>query len=107
MSNCFKVSLRRRTPFEIYSGVGGAGAKANIEALLNSRQLTPMSTDSNDLQPLTPGLFLIRFHFNLISDPNIKAISSNSVSRWQLITLMLQSFWNRWSCDPFSEKIMY
>ena len=40
--------------------------------MLNSRPLTALSTDPNDLSALTPRHFLIGSPINLISDPNSK-----------------------------------
>lgn len=68
-----------------------------IEAILNSRPLTPLSSDPNDLHPLTPGHFLIGAPITAPAEPIVVDIPLNRLSRWQHIMAMKQHFWNRWS----------
>ncbi|XP_063920382.1 uncharacterized protein LOC135135288 [Zophobas morio] len=68
-----------------------------IEAVLNSRPLTPLSNDPNDLSALTPGHFLIGHPLTAPVEKDHTAISSNRLSRWQLIEACRQHFWRRWS----------
>lgn len=68
-----------------------------IEAVLNSRPLSPISSDANDLLPITPGHFLILEPLNSsVPDPDLTLLPPNRLSRWQLITQMHSHFWNRW-----------
>lgn len=67
-----------------------------IEACLNSRPLTPMSSDPDDLCALTPGHFLIGRSLASLPEPNYLDVKLNSLSRWQLIQRALQQFWKRW-----------
>lgn len=69
------------------------------EAMLNSRPLTPMSSDPNDLQPLTPGHFLIGRPMNSIPAPEIVDEDLPKLQRWYLIEGMFQSIWRRWSAE--------
>ena len=67
-----------------------------IEGILNSRPLSPMSSEPNDLEPLTPGHFLMGTCPNsLPEDPRQSNISSER--RYHLVKKMRQQFWNRWS----------
>lgn len=67
-----------------------------IEAILNSRPLSPLSNDPNDLQPLTPGHFLLLAPCASVPDEDFLSISLNRLSRWQLLQQLQQSFWHRW-----------
>ncbi|UYV69731.1 hypothetical protein LAZ67_7000518 [Cordylochernes scorpioides] len=70
---------------------------AQIEACLNSRPLTFVSNDPNDLTALTPGHFLIG---NAIRhDAESDHSTLNLRSRWNLIQPQRDYFWNRWSCE--------
>jgi len=73
-----------------------------IEALLNSRPLTPMSADPNDLTPITPAHFLIGRIFTSVADPTLIRLSDSRLSKWQLVQ-KLQHFWQRWSKEYLSE----
>lgn len=53
-----------------------------IEAILNSRPLFPMSSDPNDLTPLTPSHFLIGKPLITVPDPNLLEISIGRLSRF-------------------------
>ncbi|XP_018359963.1 PREDICTED: uncharacterized protein LOC108759145 [Trachymyrmex cornetzi] len=70
-----------------------------IEAILNSRPISPMSNDLNDVQALSPGHFLIGQPLNSYSHPNLEDIQINRLSRWQLVERLRQHFWQRWQIE--------
>lgn len=74
-----------------------------VEAVLNSRPLTPVSSDPNDLNALTPGHLLIGDHLTAPPDPTLLDLKFNSLSRWQRIQFIVQSFWKRWTQDYLNE----
>lgn len=73
-----------------------------IEGILNSRPLTPISSDPNDLCALTPGHFLIGQPLCALPEPSLTDIPINRLNRWQLIRQCYQSFWNRWTTKYLS-----
>ncbi|XP_071051336.1 uncharacterized protein [Onthophagus taurus] len=68
-----------------------------IEAILNSRPLTPLSSDPNDLAPLTPAHFLIGKQLISPPDPYLSHVGENRLSHFQHIQRVQQHFWARWS----------
>ncbi|XP_044760690.1 uncharacterized protein LOC123318064 [Coccinella septempunctata] len=67
-----------------------------IEAVLNSRPLTPISSDPNDLSVLTPGHFLTLEPFSAVPDDDYANVKINRLKKWHLIQQMIQHFWRRW-----------
>ncbi|XP_054711310.1 uncharacterized protein LOC129220901 [Uloborus diversus] len=70
-----------------------------IEGILNSRPLLPLSSDPNEIEVLTPAHFLIGRPITSIVEPDISSISDNKLSSWQKITKMPQNLWKRWQHD--------
>ncbi|GFX95937.1 reverse transcriptase domain-containing protein [Trichonephila clavipes] len=70
-----------------------------IEGILNSRPITPLSEDIDDLEVLTPGHFLIGRPITFISEPNLLDKTENTLSRWQKLTKIVQHIWTKWSRD--------
>lgn len=68
-----------------------------IEAVLNSRPLIPLSNDPHDLEILTPGHFIIGEPLNSIPEPNTESKHLSPVARYHHILQMTQHFWSRWS----------
>ncbi|XP_018398194.1 PREDICTED: uncharacterized protein LOC108776159 [Cyphomyrmex costatus] len=68
-----------------------------IEAILNSRPLTPLSEDPNDLGYLSPGHFLIGTALNSFPHPDLANVNENRLIRWQSVEQARQHFWRRWS----------
>ena len=67
-----------------------------IEAVLNSRPLTPMTSDPNDLTPLTPAHFLIGGSFA----PQPTSDSKLPLNlRFRLIQQSQKDFWEAWRRD--------
>ncbi|GJQ72582.1 hypothetical protein Trydic_g1248 [Trypoxylus dichotomus] len=66
-----------------------------MEAVLNSRPLYPLSSDPNDFQPLTLSHFLIGKPIITIPDPCLKDFQVNKLSRFQLLQQLHQQFWRR------------
>lgn len=68
-----------------------------IEAILNSRPLTPLSSDPNDFMALTPAHFLIGQPMLEIPEYDLQKEKSNRLSQWQQLSQLKQHFWSRWS----------
>nr|XP_018895666.1 PREDICTED: uncharacterized protein LOC109029600 [Bemisia tabaci] len=74
-----------------------------IEAVLNSRPLTPISSDPNDLLVLTPGHFLIGDSLKSLPHEDFRDVKMNRLSTWQHIQQAKQHFWARWSREYLNE----
>jgi len=68
-----------------------------VEAVLNSRPMTSLSTDPLDYSALTPAHFLIGSPLTQILEPTIATEPRNKLKRWELVRFQSQHFWNRWS----------
>ena len=69
---------------------------AKIEAILNSRPLSPLSNDANEFNALTPAHFLIGTTLTAVPEHDLQEIPMNRVNRWQFISKASQHFWNRY-----------
>lgn len=67
-----------------------------IEACLNSRPLSPLSSNPSDLEPLTPAHFLIGGPITLPPGPELTSQQISRLRRWRLVQKLVQSFWERW-----------
>ncbi|XP_073960562.1 uncharacterized protein [Choristoneura fumiferana] len=69
-----------------------------IEGVLNSRPLTPMSPiDKDDFSFLTPGHFLTGAPLNSYPEQDVSSTPTNRLKFWKLCTSMQQQFWKAWS----------
>ncbi|XP_062538586.1 uncharacterized protein LOC134206864 [Armigeres subalbatus] len=92
------VLAEHRLTFEALSTV-----LAQVEAILNSRPLTPASNDPNDMNAITPAHFLIGREFQAIPEPSYSSIPQGRLSRLQFIQDMKQKFWKIWMNDYLHE----
>lgn len=76
---------------------------AQVEAILNSRPLTPASDDPNDLTAITPAHFIIGREFQSIPEPSYANIPPGRLSRLQFLQEMKQRFWTIWMKDYLHE----
>lgn len=74
-----------------------------IEAILNSRPMTQLTSDPNDLTALTPAHFLVGRELIAPPEPSLVEVKASSVSRWQNIRRQKQIFWTRWSAEYLNE----
>lgn len=70
-----------------------------IEAVLNSRPISPITANANDFTALTPGHFLIGAA--LLARPQ-PVVEINPTKRHQMMEQMVQHFWNRFRQDMLS-----
>ncbi|XP_063994422.1 uncharacterized protein LOC135171779 [Diachasmimorpha longicaudata] len=75
-----------------------------IEATLNSRPLTPISTDPNDILVLSPGHFLIGDSLTSLPEPDLRCTPDNKLSCWETIQKKQQEFWARWHKEYLNEQ---
>lgn len=91
-----KYHLRRIVGIQTFTYEELSTLLCQIEAVLNSRPLCPLTDDPNDLNVLTPGHFLIGHSLNLIPKPNLLDTNPSHLRRWQKIQHMTQQFWDHY-----------
>lgn len=77
-----------------------------VEAVLNSRPLSPLSPDPTDLTPLTPAHFLVGRPLTTPARDNISDTPVHRLNRYQRVEQIRQHFWTRWSKEYVSELQM-
>lgn len=74
-----------------------------VEACLNSRPLTEMSSDPSDLTYLTPAHFLIGESLMAIPERDESTIPVNRLDRWRRVRQYTQILWKRWSNEYLNQ----
>jgi hypothetical protein len=72
---------------------------AQVEAILNSRPLSALSDDPEDMSALTPGHFIRGAALTTIPEPTLSHLPDSRLSHLQRIQARLQTFWDRWSTE--------
>lgn len=99
----FKYHLRRIMGNELYTIEQYNTLIIEIEGILNSRPLTSLSSDPNDLIALTPAHFLIGESLVNLPEEDLMTTPGKNLSIWQQIKKTRQSFWQRWHEEYLNE----
>ena len=75
-----------------------------VESILNNRPLTHNSTDSEDLEALTPNHILLGLHkqWGFVVDVDREDVTSRK--RWRQVQALAQIFWDRWLKEYLPEQ---
>ena len=75
-----------------------------VESILNNRPLTHISTDSEDLEALTPNHILLGLHkqWGFVTDVDKKDVTSRK--HWRQVQALTQMFWERWLKEYLPEQ---
>lgn len=76
---------------------------SQIEAILNSRPLCPLSPSPDDFLYLSPGHFLIGRPLNALPSTNLEDLPQNRLQRYAQLEQIRQHFWRRWQREYISE----
>lgn len=76
---------------------------AQVEAILNSRPLCPLSSSPNDLLSLSPGHFIIGRPLTALPPPALADCHDNQRKRYEHLETIRQHFWRRWQKEYISE----
>lgn len=99
---CVKMHLTRVLGEQILTYEEMSTLLCQIEAILNSRPLIPLSGDPNDLASLTPGHFLTTEALMSVPTPNAhiqSAAPTTCLHRWHLLQRIYSDFWRRWNLE--------
>ena len=113
----FGERLARSTKTCIRKVLGGAyltyeemhTVLTETEAVINSRPLTYLHTDSEDPSPLTPAHFLIGQRITTLPSRPIHVSETRKVDgeqltrRWNYRRRLVNNFWNRWKTEYLME----
>ncbi|XP_066596576.1 uncharacterized protein [Prorops nasuta] len=74
-----------------------------IEAILNSRPLCPISSDPNDPLVLTLAHLLIGKPLTMLPESNVSCLPDKRLNNWQLFQKIRMDFWRRWQIEYLTE----
>ncbi|XP_011884070.1 PREDICTED: uncharacterized protein LOC105571210 [Vollenhovia emeryi] len=74
-----------------------------VEGVLNSRPITSLSSDPNDMLVLTPAHYLIGKPLTTLPEGDLSSVPANRLSCWKHITKVRQDFWARWYLEYLNE----
>nr|CAI5838888.1 unnamed protein product [Callosobruchus analis] len=74
-----------------------------IESILNSRPLCPLTEDPEDAAALTPAHFLIGRQLTALPELDVSQVAVNRLNTWQQLQAMTQHYWKRWSKEYLAE----
>ncbi|XP_017792100.1 PREDICTED: uncharacterized protein LOC108574093 [Habropoda laboriosa] len=92
----FKHHVKRVVGEELFTFEQFNTFVIEVEAILNSRPLSPLSSDPNDLTAVTPGHFLIGGSLTSVPETDFRKTPANRLSNWQHIQEVKRDFWSRW-----------
>ncbi|KAL0811217.1 hypothetical protein ABMA28_009646 [Loxostege sticticalis] len=92
-----KFHLKRTVQKSILTYEQMSTVLCEIEAVLNSRPLIPLSNDVNDFSYLSPGHFIIGTALTSYPEKDVSQIPTNRLKFWEMCNSMKQSFWKAWS----------
>ncbi|XP_046803840.1 uncharacterized protein LOC124419256 [Lucilia cuprina] len=98
----FKLHFRKEAHSGKYTFEELSTVLARIEACLNSRPLSPMSDDPNDIVALTPGHFLIGSPILAPPEPSIYQSPLSLLNRYRKVKALTQHFCRRWKEEYLS-----
>jgi len=99
----FKHHLRRVVGTNLFTFEQFNTITIEIEAVLNSRPLTSLSSDPNDITALTPAHFLIGDVISSIPEQDLSNTPVNRLSTWQHTQKIKRDFWARWYKEYINE----
>ncbi|XP_054713000.1 uncharacterized protein LOC129222513 [Uloborus diversus] len=94
-----KAHLKRTVGAQVLTQEEFLTLITQIESCLNSRPIVAITSDPNDLSPLTPGHFIIGAPLTAIPEPDTTDERLSYTNRWKLTQQLFQSFWKRWHKD--------
>jgi hypothetical protein len=72
-----------------------------VSTILNSRPITSLSSDPNDLEPLTPGHFIYGGSSKNLPEQDLSAIDFNQLKNYQKLMWIQQQYWRMWKNEYF------
>ena len=67
-----------------------------VESILNNRPLTPISSDINDYEALTPNHIILGIHKNWGRMVDVSSDDITSRKHWRQVQALSIIFWERW-----------
>ncbi|XP_011687096.1 PREDICTED: uncharacterized protein LOC105449538 [Wasmannia auropunctata] len=103
MVKLFKHHLKRVVGDSLFTFEEFNTFTTEVEGILNSRPITSISSDPNDILALSPAHCLIGKPITALPEGELTSVPVNRLSTWQHLAKVRQDFWKRWSLEYLNE----